>query len=509
MSFYRIAVFPLLALCIGTLCHAQNTYWSQTAPYPFDAGAQVPTPALIVTPDGYYLAGAGDGAGIYRSVDTGRTWTQSAGSSWYSHCNAYCIARSGRIIAAMHRNVDAKDSSWLLSSVNKGANFTKLAFPNIRVSRLYTAPDSTIYAASDNGVYRSQDDGKTWERISAGLPANGKVNMVVQHKDKLYAAVENEGLFRSTDGGKSWKDAEAGVYFNYTRDLAIFPDGSLAAGTQYGLFRSQDGNEWETLLGNGSRIIPIQTIFGAPNGDLYTGMNGDGAYISRDNGRTWAQLLTGFKSFTVNAIALDSAGRLVCATNTGVFRSLPGSKGLLSVQTMRLDFGTIKTGRDTVINVLLSNAGDAPVTVSSAYTSSLDSTEFMPARPFTAFTLNPGDTTSFAIKFKPVSAGDKETDLRFMASGNFSSSNHIILTGKAEESVSSVQDKPLHNMQIEQNGDILMLRNLQGVASLYTVQGIQIAPAQSNAEFAMWKNVASGAYFIMYAGTIYPVMITR
>ena len=80
--------------------YSQN-FWTQTAPYPFDAGAVVPSFIITVTKEGHYLAGTGDGAGIYRSTNQGQSWVQSAGTSWYSHCVSYAISEKGTIFAGM------------------------------------------------------------------------------------------------------------------------------------------------------------------------------------------------------------------------------------------------------------------------------------------------------------------------------------------------------------------------------------------------------------------------
>jgi len=192
--------------------HAQEVYWSQTSKFPFDAGAVVPTNCILVAKNGAYLAGTSDGAGIYRSVDTGKTWTQSAGSSWYSHCLSFCITKTGKIIAVMNRTIGGIDSSWMLGSTDNGAKFEKLGYPNIRAGKIYASEEGPLYVASDLGIYKSTDDGATWFSSSKGLP-KGVANAVQKHTTGLYAAIEGEGIFRSTDDGATWKDADAGVYF--------------------------------------------------------------------------------------------------------------------------------------------------------------------------------------------------------------------------------------------------------------------------------------------------------
>jgi len=90
---------------------------------------------------------------------------------------------------------------------------------------------NTVYASFDNhkaGDYRpyvatSADLGRTWTMISGNLPERGTVYVVIEdHRDPnlLFAGTEF-GLFFTNDGGKVWTRLRGGLPTIQVRDLAI------------------------------------------------------------------------------------------------------------------------------------------------------------------------------------------------------------------------------------------------------------------------------------------------
>jgi photosystem II stability/assembly factor-like uncharacterized protein len=83
-----------------------------------------------------------------------------------------------------------------------------------------------------SGIHKSVDGGKTWKKLSSGLPTEemGKIGLAVSPADPttVYAIIEAAnragGVFRSTDAGSSWRRMSpytAGPPFYYHR---LFPD---------------------------------------------------------------------------------------------------------------------------------------------------------------------------------------------------------------------------------------------------------------------------------------------
>jgi photosystem II stability/assembly factor-like uncharacterized protein len=102
--------------------------------------------------------------------------------------------------------------------------------------------EGTAYAAfdghrSDNFVpwiFKTTDYGKTWTKITAGLPENGPVYVVkegLRNPNLLFAGTETS-VFATIDGGRTWQRLANGLPTVPVHDLVIHPrDFDLIAGT--------------------------------------------------------------------------------------------------------------------------------------------------------------------------------------------------------------------------------------------------------------------------------------
>jgi photosystem II stability/assembly factor-like uncharacterized protein len=92
--------------------------------------------------------------------------------------------------------------------------------------------DGVVYVAQngkrwdDLGAYlwKSTDNGKTWARISAGIPG-APINVVREdpkNPDLLYVGTDL-GVYLSTDRGQSWNALGAGLPSTYVHDLIVHP----------------------------------------------------------------------------------------------------------------------------------------------------------------------------------------------------------------------------------------------------------------------------------------------
>ncbi|MGH7599389.1 MAG: glycosyl hydrolase, partial [bacterium] len=90
---------------------------------------------------------------------------------------------------------------------------------------------NTVYAAFDNHkngdykpyLFRSKDRGKTWEAMAGNLPERGSVYALAEDHakpDLLFAGTEF-GVFFTNDGGKKWVQLKGGMPIIAVRDLAI------------------------------------------------------------------------------------------------------------------------------------------------------------------------------------------------------------------------------------------------------------------------------------------------
>ena len=80
-------------------------------------------------------------------------------------------------------------------------------------------------------VYRTRDAGRTWQLISAGLPADAAVNAVREDTRRaglLFAATES-AVWISFDAGDHWDSLQANLPHTSMRDLAIHDDDLIVA----------------------------------------------------------------------------------------------------------------------------------------------------------------------------------------------------------------------------------------------------------------------------------------
>jgi photosystem II stability/assembly factor-like uncharacterized protein len=155
---------------------------------------------------------------------------------------------------------------------------------------------SLIWVGTDDGLIQiTTDDGKTWQNVTpTGLTPWSKVTMIdASHfnVDEAYAAVERHQLedyepyiFRTRDAGKTWqkitKGLPAGVYLQTVKEDTV-RRGLLFAGTELGVFVSfDDGDTWQSLQLN---LPPASMRDLAVHGDdLIVATHGRGFWVLDD-----------------------------------------------------------------------------------------------------------------------------------------------------------------------------------------------------------------------------------
>lgn len=168
----------------------------------------------------------------------GRVWgvdavAKGASTSWYG--NIVSLAESPLQQGLLYVGTD---DGLIQVSEDGGANWRKVekiaGVPDMTyVSRLEASSSdaNVVYAAFDNHktgdykpyVYKSTDRGRTWTSITDDLPQRGTVYAVVEdHVDpKLLFAGTEYGLYFSQNGGANWIQLKGGLPTIAVRDLWI------------------------------------------------------------------------------------------------------------------------------------------------------------------------------------------------------------------------------------------------------------------------------------------------
>lgn len=225
--------------------------------------------SLAVDPrDGRVMYLATDGGGVLKTMDAGRSWLGR--NRGLVNRRVTSLAASGTSLYAT--TMYEGDYGGIFVSKSGGrtwtllANQTRLRGENIQRLRVRGAE---MTATTFNGRLVSQDAGKSWtfKALKVPEPPAGKVKGQVAFDvarspvtPGLRLAATVNGLERSTDQGKSWVRVTKGLPAGFLRAVAFHPkNAGECYAVQYSrLYRSLDGGQsWEFLSGGDSSTLLI------------------------------------------------------------------------------------------------------------------------------------------------------------------------------------------------------------------------------------------------------------
>ena len=187
---------------------------------------------------------------------------------------------------------------------------------------LIDASNSNRYFAGgiSGGLWRSTDAGVTWTALN-DQSSNLAVSCITQdpfNNSVIYygtgegsgnsAGFPGEGVFKSTDGGNTFSLLAATNTgdFDYCWSIAhsLTNANTVFVGTSSrGLWRTTDGgSNWTKVLTTTRRINDLEAL---PNGNIMATLNGDGIYLSTDNGGTWNEIAGGLPTTGFARIEMD------------------------------------------------------------------------------------------------------------------------------------------------------------------------------------------------------------
>jgi photosystem II stability/assembly factor-like uncharacterized protein len=302
---------------------------------------------------------AGAAGGVFKSVNAGTTWEpifERYGSA--SIGDVKFFQKDPNIIWVGTGEACVRNSiSWgdgVYKSTDGGKTFARMGLETTQTTgRIRTHPTdpNIVYVAAsghpwgytgDRGLFKTVDGGKTWTKLTQGLPNDGKtgaIDLVMDPTDPNVLFVSfwqrlrqpwrfdsggpNGGIFKTTDGGATWTKLTQGLpagdlgrigiaisrsnpkVLMAVVEAAFQPTAQVRVGNENkpnpdyadmtklgtGVYRSEDGGAtWQYMNRMNNRPFYYSHIYINPVEDKWVYFLTTNLNFSSDGGKTWTQI---------------------------------------------------------------------------------------------------------------------------------------------------------------------------------------------------------------------------
>ena len=184
------------------------------------------------------------GWGIYKSTDSGKTWTnKQTGIPGFKNTWSVDVDPADEKIVYAATNdsgiVKSIDSGESWNEINNGLGNVK-SFHSISICPANTM---VLLAGSRDGqIFRSEDSGQNWKLVLEELTQQDQIVSIAFSPikpEQVYAGANRTGFYVSNDAGNTWSQFNDGLTVREIKDITITPDGSAiyAATNGGGIFR--------------------------------------------------------------------------------------------------------------------------------------------------------------------------------------------------------------------------------------------------------------------------------
>ncbi|MBT8053950.1 MAG: glycosyl hydrolase [Xanthomonadales bacterium] len=260
------------------------------------------------------------GDGVYKSMDAGKTW-KNMGLKDSGHIsmirihpensNIVWVAAQGPLWNSggdrgLYKTIDGGESWTRILEIDEDTGVNEFvmhsANPDVIVASSYQRRRhvwTLINGGPGGGVHKTVDGGKTWRKISQGIPGGdlGRIGLAAAPSapNILYAIIEaddkGKGVYRSTDFGESWEKRSDRMTSSpqYYNELYVDPnDPDVVYSVDTFTSRSEDGGKTWSRISIKNRHVDDHALWIDPanSNHLYIGGDG-GVYESWDRGENW------------------------------------------------------------------------------------------------------------------------------------------------------------------------------------------------------------------------------
>ena len=266
------------------------------------------------------------GDGIYKSSDSGQTWTHLGLRDAQQIPKIAIDPRNPDrlFVAALGHPYGPNQERGIFRSIDGGRTFERVLFkdentggkdvdidpsnPDIVFATMWEQRqgpwENGAWEGTNGGIFKSSDGGTTWKPLTQGLPAgivNAELTIAPSNPRRIYATIDagrsETGLYRSDDGGETWeratRDGRPTSRVNEAVPHVHPKDADTLIVTDVVTWKSTDG---------GRTFVPFK---GAPGGDdnqnvwwnpvdpdIMLLVADQGAVVTLNGGETWSSWYT-------------------------------------------------------------------------------------------------------------------------------------------------------------------------------------------------------------------------
>lgn len=300
-------------------------------------------------------------AGVFRSVDGGRTWEQGDGLR-ESVILSLAVLPNGTVYA-VRATFPSAAGQMLFRSVDHGATWTNVEHSPVADAVAVDSTGSTIYVVGGGAVSYSADEGRTWKVLpyigGAAFPtsATSATSVLPAGDGHIYASTYH-GVYEYSDHAAAWTVVGSGI--SDVRALAATSSipRRLYAASESGLATTVEGARGWVAANRGlpgSNAADVAAVQ-VQSGVAYSA-TGRGVFKTHDHGQSWHQVE---KRYTHVAISPDDPETVYASGNTGIVKTTDGGE----------TWNGVSPGPDKVTNILAVAPSDS-ATIYAALSSAM------------------------------------------------------------------------------------------------------------------------------------------